>query len=323
MSSKRLKVLLVSLLAVFAVSAVASASASATCLQVVEAKTGNWENNICTITGTSKEFIKVIKLETWLAPGQWCAKVEEAATGNYETNKCEAATKKAGSAFIKVISTPEPYQFLKGGASIAGKEFKGVQQGNSILRGTGVEIVCTSGTSEGKFATNTSMVEKVKVIFKGCTSAGGTCSVKSIKPLGAAGEIITEVLKGVIGEQTGAGAGGDEVALDLEPETNAEHVFVEIEGAAACLALTKVKNAIIGEVFSPIDEEKVEGELKFKENAGGTAQLLQNIEEEGSGGIADGPEHLEGFGTATRLTNNTKIKLTTGEAFEVKDNAAD
>jgi len=321
MSSNRFRVLLVSVLAVFAVSAVASASASAECLRVAPGETGNRDSTCATNVGASQNLWINGTVEKEFSPGVECAKTAEAGVGKYTSNSC--ATEGAPKNFIKVLSPPagEKYEFLKGGASIAGKKFKGTQIGNSILNGSGVGITCTSGSSTGTFAVNTSWVENVNVTFKGCTE--GTCKVKSVKPAGAAEEIKTEPIKGVIGEQTGAGAGGEEVAIDLEAE-NATHTFVELEGEPSpCLPLVKIKNAIIGEVASPVDVEAKKGELKFKENAGGTAQLLQNIEEEGSGGIADGPEHLEGFGTASRLTNTTEIELTTGEAFEVEDGAVE
>ena len=98
----RIRIIMLSLLAVFAVSAVASASASATCYKVAVAGTGHWENGTCTVVGTTKEFVEVEKLETKLNAGEWCAKVKAGEPSTFEDNKCTKA--KAGTGeFIKVL----------------------------------------------------------------------------------------------------------------------------------------------------------------------------------------------------------------------------
>lgn len=104
----RIRLTLLSVLAVYAVSAVASASASATCYKVATAGAGTFSNNICTVVGGAKEYIKVSKLETELKVGEWCAKVETAATGTYEENACMKA--KAGGEFIKVEAKPRVFK---------------------------------------------------------------------------------------------------------------------------------------------------------------------------------------------------------------------
>jgi hypothetical protein len=94
------------MLAVFAVSAVASGTASATgqCYKVSTAKTGRFETWQQCATGgptvAEGQWINVSNLETELKPGEWCAKVEPALTGDFEENKC--ATAKAKHEFIKV-----------------------------------------------------------------------------------------------------------------------------------------------------------------------------------------------------------------------------
>jgi hypothetical protein len=97
----RIRLIMLAALAVFALSALASASsASAECRQVAVPGTGTFENNICTVAGGTKEFIKISKLETRLKGGEWCAKVETAGTGTFSDNKCTNTV--GAKEFIKV-----------------------------------------------------------------------------------------------------------------------------------------------------------------------------------------------------------------------------
>jgi hypothetical protein len=104
MHSSRVRHLFVAMIAVFALSAVASSSASAACYRVDEAKTGTFEDSSCMVANGTKEYIKVSKLETELAPGEWCAKVEAAKTGSFEDSKCAKGLKEG--AFAKVLVPP-------------------------------------------------------------------------------------------------------------------------------------------------------------------------------------------------------------------------
>jgi hypothetical protein len=98
---------MLSMLAVFAVSAVASSSASAAgCYQVAEAGKGFFEKinattEVCEggpVAG--REFAEVERLETEFSAGVWCAKVKTAGQGNFEDNECKKA--KAASEYVKV-----------------------------------------------------------------------------------------------------------------------------------------------------------------------------------------------------------------------------
>ncbi len=93
MSSNRLKVLVVSLLAVFAISAVASSSASANgqCYKVITGGSGGFEDPSCMKAGGTKEYAKVAKLETEIKTGEWCAKSEPEGTGTFNNNACTEA----------------------------------------------------------------------------------------------------------------------------------------------------------------------------------------------------------------------------------------
>ena len=116
MNPSRIRVLLVSLLAVFALSAIASASASATCYRVAEAKTGRFKTRETCEAGTpviaKGEWINVSKLETKLSGDEWCAKVETIETGTYEDAGRTKA--KAKGEYIKV-HVPAFWLCRKGG----------------------------------------------------------------------------------------------------------------------------------------------------------------------------------------------------------------
>jgi hypothetical protein len=91
----RIRLILLSMLAVVAISAVASASASAvvTCAKVAEAKTGTFKDSNCKEAEAKSEYIKIEKLETVLKSGEYCAKVSVAKTGRFATlATCEAGT---------------------------------------------------------------------------------------------------------------------------------------------------------------------------------------------------------------------------------------
>ncbi|HZL16113.1 MAG TPA: hypothetical protein VFG23_00080 [Polyangia bacterium] len=215
------------------------------------------------------------------------------------------------------------YEFLKGGAGLSPKEFTGKQGGNSVLRATGLEVICTEGSSTGKFATNTSKVEKVIVKFHGCTSNAGKCEVHSKNvPVngdrdGDSDEIVTSQINGTLGATT---TGTSKVGLDLEPTGSTTFTELEFVGKE-CPSLAKIKGSVIGEI-SPVNSgaigtgQVVKHTLKFEENAT-KEQLIQNIEEEGKGGTADNGDVLTGFAGNNRLTNTTEIELTSKEAFEV------
>jgi hypothetical protein len=105
MSSNRLRLLLISMMAVFAISAVASASASAACYKWVDkAPTTGYSDPNCTMGAVGGEYVKVSKLENEVPPagsGIWCAKIEPVKTGAWNNNTC---TEAGGSKeYIKVL----------------------------------------------------------------------------------------------------------------------------------------------------------------------------------------------------------------------------
>jgi len=100
---RQIRILGLSLLAVFAISAVAAASASASgqCYKVVTAGSGRWEGPTCVEPPGKDEYDKVLKLETEAKTGEWCAKIEKASEGRFEDNKCTKA--KLEGEFAKVL----------------------------------------------------------------------------------------------------------------------------------------------------------------------------------------------------------------------------
>jgi hypothetical protein len=290
MSTNRIRVLLASLLAVLAVSAVASASASATCYRVAVAHTGHWENNTCTTVGTTKEYVEVEKLETHLLnPGEWCAKVKAGEPSTFSDNKCTVAHVGTGE-FTKVL-VPEfsACGFKKGAGSkyaskaaceagtVSSGEWERIhftdKEGVSHLNSLGVVITCQKDTSSGEI-TGPNTVANVKVTFEECKAKKGTeeCAVNG-------GTINTETLSGELGNVAVAEAAST-VGEDLKPP--AGKPFVKLTGT--CIVNTSVEGSVIGEVIPVGGPPKLTGELNFKcEPAGSTKQKIQKF----VGGVKD------------------------------------
>jgi hypothetical protein len=134
MSSNRLKVLLVSLLAVFAVSAVASATASAAapefirCAKVKAGEKSRYKDAGCKNEEIGGGFAKVVA-----APGE-CAKVKAGEQSRWQNAVCTIEEVEGG--FTKVV---------------AGKLKFTDKEGVSHLYGTGgVVFTCQKDTSKGE-----------------------------------------------------------------------------------------------------------------------------------------------------------------------------
>jgi hypothetical protein len=267
---------MVAALAVFAVSAVASASASAAgCYKVATAGTGTFEAQgvgVCAKAGGTKEYIEVEKLEKELKVGEWCAKVTKP-TGIYSNNACTET--KAGATekeYIKVLTDPtEQQEFLnKNGKEVEKKGFVS-EEGVSTLAVTGASVTCQKDTDAGKLV-GLESADKVVVTFKECKGKKGTeeCKVKS---KGAAGseEIVTNSLKGELGEVAAAEA-TKEVGLLLEGESS--NVFVTLEGACLPVTPSAVEGSVVGEV-TPLPLALMDN-VEFLLNAG--AQKIKTFE---------------------------------------------
>jgi hypothetical protein len=277
-------------MAVFAVSAVASASASATCFKVAVAHTGNYEDSSCTVRDTVEEYIKVSKLETRLKAGEWCAKVEEPETGNYGDAACTKA--KAAGAYIKVglvkefehcvKQTTKTFEYTekecktKSSNKTGEFEKESVPAGSTIkftgkegvshfytanFKGILIVLTCTGDTSKGEI-TGAKTIARVTVTFTGCTAKEGEKTGCSIKTAGQpAGTMKLNSLRGTLGTVAKAEA-VSEVGESLEPEGTGGFWTAEAE----CLSEFKtfqVAGSVIGEV-KPINVMQTTGELIFE-----------------------------------------------------------
>jgi hypothetical protein len=255
MGSNRLRLLLVSMMAVFAISAVASASASAaTCYKVAVPKTGNFEKMNATTGKCEKAVVEGEYVETKKVTdlnngkGELCAEVA-AGTGTFETlATCEAGKPPAKGNFIRVLENEGEQQFFQNGKNEE-PLLKGLMSANetgkaSVLRASVNTVECEKNTDTGKLVGRES-VEKVTVTFTKCkgknSKTSKTCTVKSKGATGAE-EIVTNSLKGELGEiETGS-----EVGLLLEPSTGV--LFVTLEGSCLEPTTAAIEGGIIGEV---------------------------------------------------------------------------
>ena len=207
----RMRMIILSLLAVFAISAIASGSASAACYQVATAGTGEFESPLCAGVAGTKEYVKVSKLEKELVYGEWCAKVEVAGAGTFEDNKCTVADKT--NEFIKVLTGP-PLRptFWHFGAPVGGAGLPAeAKSGVSRLWATevGVVVVCKEDTASAITLEPAGKDKATEVAYRGCVPVKpeknaheqweegeplANCGVKSVSPVGAAGEIETNEL---------------------------------------------------------------------------------------------------------------------------------
>jgi hypothetical protein len=282
----RIRTLILCLFAVIAVSAVASASASAAgCYKVAEAKTGNFEKQgvgVCEggpVAG--REFIEVEKLEKELKAGEYCAKVKEPKTGNYVTLKTceEGKTRVAGSEFIRVLTDPTTQQeFVNKKGEGAVKTKFTFKSGVSTFEAGTNTVICQTDNNTNKEDTivGRESVEKVKVTFNKCageeTKTKEKCTVKSTTATGAE-EIVTNELRGELGEVAPGEAPNTGVGLLLEP---VKEPFVTLVGSCLSPKESAVEGALIGEV-KPVNVLALTDEVKFEAPVSGT-QKIKTIE---------------------------------------------
>lgn len=270
----RIRLIMLSLLAVSAVGAVASASASATiCVKTAVAGKGNFDSSCVTNEApTANQYIKITKLEKRLAAGEWCAKVAEAGKGEFEKNTCEGA---AGTKeFIKVLA-PEPQWRTAGFFNLnTFAETRLVTSTNVLAAGVtstfklagAVKIECKKVKNTGTLIGGNPGTDISLVYFEECSVEGKTvaeCGAKGLKPLAAAnaGEVIVAV-KTVLVFRKGASESFTE-ALDAfvaEGESANKNLFVEFELTGTnCGTLngTKVKVEAAGtEITEPAFKRK-------------------------------------------------------------------
>ena len=294
MSRNRIRVLFVSLLAVFAVSAVASASASAAgqCYKVSTAKTGRFESwGKCTWGApviVEGEWINTSKLETELKPAEWCAKVETAKTGTFKNAACTEA--EAKGEFIKVHvpifwlcreAGTEEYENHLCAKKIAGGKWSylpvekaelyafegtsGVSKLESELGGKRVIIECKKDKITGELESG-GRTKNVVITYEECKLFQVVKYIKTELPkcvVGTAGTITTNKLNDFL--ITGKGIGPED---EFEPAEGTTFVKIKIAGAECALAS---EEAVTGKQICQLPEAtvgKVEHEVVCSPSGG-------------------------------------------------------
>jgi hypothetical protein len=327
MRSNRLRLLLVSVMAVFAISAVASASASAVptsfCYKVAVMGTGNKDSSCITNAGaTANEYINVEKLENQIKASEWCAKVFTAGTGTFEDAKCEKA--KVKGEFIKVVAFNKEWEVCKivtAGLNIEPPakydehkcntqtkplvdrewEFQKLAVGESFaVESSGGKFTLTAG---GKTITcgtvaDTGTIESggkdkaTTITFKTCKAGTNGCEVKNTG--GAFGTVVVAEIPTKLEEV------GSKLVDKFEQKlvgTTKEFVTLEFNGATCAgegYVTTKVKGDVAAEV-----KNEANGEVKLTFPSTPIAQTPK----------------LEAFGVAATLVGTDNEKLENGWAF--------
>jgi hypothetical protein len=274
MSTNRLRVMLVSLLAVFAVSAVASGSASAACYKVVEAGTGSFEQPTCAGVVGTKEWVKVSALatETPAGSGQWCAKVEAGEPSRFSNNTCTTAHVGTGE-FAKVYAEPV---YTKSSSFItAASNVRYTSMWSRLWDyKQKLVIVCERDKGTGTVTTKGADTVAAGLAYTGCTvheaklnttekqyEEGAELRCVVAGGGGAAGEILLKALKSKLVFKPNQKE--NELLVRLEPETaGAPFVELVLSGTECALAGTfKVTGSVLGwaprvEPAAPTDKEE-------------------------------------------------------------------
>jgi hypothetical protein len=290
MSSNRLRLLLVSVMAVFAISAVASASASAaaTCYPVAVAGTGNYASSLkCEKkeVSTPAEWIMIEKLETEIKPGEWCAKVKVGEPSRFSDNKCTVAKVGTGE-YTKVLVSLDEWEvqkceavaggiFTNGTCEVvgaggfgeagaleklaAGKKRSVTSAGTAFtLTAAGKAVNCTAVTDKGTITGGKPGTDLATTItFTGCTANAGACTAESgaVKGTITVTEIPTKLEQRVVGEE--------EVLVDNFEQNVSKKEFVTLKfdkAKAECPGFpeTKVKGSVAAEVKNLANEKEIE-----------------------------------------------------------------
>jgi len=252
---RQIKIVGLSMLAAVAISAVMSASASASgqCYKVVTAGTGRWEGPTCVEPAGSEEYDKVLKLETELKAGEWCAKGEKASEGRFEDNKCAKA--KLEGEFAKVLvpslsicreGGTEKYEtHLCGKTGETGKwSFLPVEQAEKYaLEGTGgvtkleatllgekVIIACNKDKTTGEVESG-GRAKGVVVVYEECKLYTIYKHVMAVSTACAVPNITTNKLNEFLVQ--GSDYGPED---EIEPAEGTTIAKVKIEGTSCALA---------------------------------------------------------------------------------------
>jgi len=222
------------LVALFALGAVAAASASA-------AEPALYE---CAKAG--KETVK------YISGGK--EKSKSVYTGKYTEKKCATL---APAGIYRAGGAPEGKYELQEGVG-KGKEFKGKGSAADLETPVG-EVRCTTSADTGKFTTP--KTGHMVATFTGCATLGHQCESVGAKT----GEIKTQPLEGEVGYISGGGSKSPVVGVDLKPQTglvlavftcNPEELHMRITGS------------VIAEVEPTYNRFTKEATVKLNSSAG-------------------------------------------------------
>lgn len=309
-NSRHIRTLLVALAAVFALSAVAVASASAAkpefviCAKVAVAGTGAWNNKVCTEKDLSNEYIKVLPPWKKFAAGVWCAPVAEGESGRYKDEGCTEEAIPGG--FVKVES-----------AAANPLAFTSTSPTGYLENAKGEKIECKSDSNEGVITGPKTVTVTVK--FKECKGPLGTTCTSTAPKAKNSGEIETNSLTGTLGY---INAAAKEVGLSLKPTTGTLFTKFKCEliGIGEEIEVGegtgKGGDSVIGTV-TPVGSVSTTGELNYlcKSGSSGT-QAIGSFE----GGTTDVLESKKGSSGAWEKScqNSPKDVITFAEPTEVE-----
>jgi hypothetical protein len=198
------------------------------------------------------------------------------------------------------------WETVAGGGAVVKTKFSDTS-GVSTLKALTITITCQTSKSVGEIE-GKARVKKVAVTFEKCTAKKGTeaCEVKS--PGAAKETIVTNPLKGELGEVE-IPTGTSKVGEDLQAEVGTE--FVKLEGT--CIPNTAVTGNVIGEVKPVGGPPRLTGQLVFAEEAG--HQKIQKYEPDSDEIPGEITSTLKAFGVEARFVSTDTI--TFEEAVEV------
>lgn len=180
---------------------------------------------------------------------------------------------------ISASSAQAAPEFFKGGAALnAGEEieYTSTNAGTVISNLGAQEVKCTAGTAVGK-TNGPTKVKLVTLKFTGCEGTVAFIKVKCTSPTLAAGEILTEALRGKLGFLKAGGA--KPAGISFEPE-NGTMKFLTYKCTGELGGNTEVFGSALGEVPTTAMEQTT-WEAIFAPNAGNTAEKWIQFEEEG------------------------------------------
>jgi hypothetical protein len=217
-----------------------------------------------------------------------CAKVDEPGTGTYKNAACTETG--APAEYIDVAPLEVDFAFTIGAS--------GLTAGSNI-------VSCTLGSGTGELVGETN-IGKVQVKLTGCKSSANGVTYCTAKNLGGlkAGEIITNTLKGLLGEVRASEAASG-VGILIAPASGKR--FVVIEGNS-CTEEAAVDGNVAAEV-TPVGSLQSTEDFAFKLQSG--KQAIQSITVKS---VAQKPK-LEAYGIAGAFEQT--LELTFKEPVEV------